>query len=63
MAVKRCVECGKTGTRAASMLVNGKECPYCEQWLCGECANKQEQVFSWNGCIKCCIDYRNLLAK
>ncbi|MFC0470530.1 hypothetical protein ACFFHM_08490 [Halalkalibacter kiskunsagensis] len=57
MAVKRCVDCGNL-QRGYS---NGKECPYCEQLLCPSCSDKQLMLFSWNGCTKCCIDYRKLV--
>jgi len=57
MAVERCADCGSLECGE----VNQKECPYCERYLCPSCADKQVNVFSWNGCAKCCIDYRSLV--
>ncbi|WP_152608173.1 hypothetical protein [Halalkalibacter okhensis] len=59
MAITRCADCGSMD----QVRTNGKECPYCERLLCVSCINKQRKVFSWNGCTKCCMDYRPLVHK
>lgn len=57
MAVKRCADCGSLDVTA----VNGKECPYCECLRCASCVETQAKLYSWNGCAKCCLDYRKLV--
>ncbi len=57
MAVERCADCGSLEKPED----NRKECPYCERYVCPNCADKQVKLFSWNGCTKCCIDYRSLV--
>ncbi|GAE34736.1 hypothetical protein JCM9157_1813 [Halalkalibacter akibai JCM 9157] len=59
MAIDRCADCGSIGATDS----NGKECPYCERYLCPSCMSKQLKVYNWNGCATCCIYYRRLMLK
>ncbi len=56
MAVNRCADCGSCKEGSVQ-----KECPYCESTICSKCLEKQIEVYSWNGCAQCCIEYRHLL--